>query len=439
MGNTGKINQRPEERENLGDTFWKNFTKGLFITKSSMDIPLVIITVLVACAGLVMLLSASYPKAYISQGNGYTFFIGQLGFMALGFGIMLFASTFNYNKLRIFSWVAWIGSLGLVTIAIAIGGGEGVNRRLGFFQPSEIVKFAVILLFAHALSRNHKKIVGNRPSKNKISGFISTITNGRYYLSESTIVTLKYGIILVISAGTVYFGSHLSGAIIILALGAFMFWIGEAKMRWFVAGVGVIAGVLASVYFFLDSLPIEEYMKNRIRAYLGDGGDNWQTKNGIAAIGSGGLFGLGIDGSRQKFSFVAEAHTDFIFTIIGEELGFIGCMFIILLYAALVGRGMYIAFRARNRFGTLLGMGITIHIAIQVLLNIAVVTGLAPNTGISLPLFSYGGTAVVMTLGEIGVLLNISRQADLPRVYKFSLKDRSNSHKNKNRRVSEDA
>lgn len=439
MGNTSKINQRPEDRENLGDTFWKNFTKGLFITKSSLDIPLVIITILVACAGLVMLLSASYPKAYITKNNGYEYFATQLIFMVGGFLIMFFVSTVNYNKLRVFSWLAWLGSLGLVVVAIVIGGGEGVNRRLGFFQPSELVKFAVILLFAHALSRNHKKIVGNRPSKNKISGFISTITNGRYYLSESTVVTLKYGIVLIISAATVYFGSHLSGAIIILALGAFMFWIGEAKMRWFVAGVGVVAGVLASVYFFLDNLPIEEYMKNRIRAYLGDGGDNWQTKNGIAAIGSGGLFGLGIDGSRQKFSFVAEAHTDFIFTIIGEELGFIGCMFIILLYAALVGRGMYVAFKARNRFGTLLGMGITIHIAIQVLLNIAVVTGLAPNTGISLPLFSYGGTAVIMTLGEIGVLLNISRQADLPRVYEFSKKDGKKPQKNKSRRASEDA
>lgn len=357
---------------------------------------------------------------------------------------MYIASIVNYNKLRIFSWVLWVGSLGLVGVAIALGGGEGVNRRLGFFQPSEIVKFAIILLFAHALSRNHKKIVGNRPSNGKLGKIVNVITGGRFHITESTVVTLIYGIVLIITVGLVYLGSHLSGALIILALGAFMFWIGEAKVRWFVAGIGVAAGALASVYFFLDQLPIREYMKERIRAYLGDGGDNWQTKNGIAAIGSGGLFGLGIDGSRQKFSFVAEAHTDFIFTIIGEELGFLGCIFIILLYGCLIGRGMYIAFRARNRFGTLLGMGIMIHIAVQVLLNIAVVTGLAPNTGISLPLFSYGGTAVVMTLGEIGVLLSISRQASLPRVYKFSQKDISqylpkSRKKNKKRRVSDDA
>ena len=138
---------------------------------------------------------------------------------------------------------------------------------------------------------------------------------------------------------------------------------------------------------------------------------------------------MGIDGSKQKYSFVSEPHTDFIFTIVGEEVGFIGCMIILILFGFLIGRGMFIAYKARNRFGTLLGMGIMVHIALQLVINLGVITDLLPNTGISFPLFSYGGTAVVMTLAELGVVLSISRQADLPKVYSFGGEKKSKAKK----------
>ncbi len=418
-------NARPDKRINRANNTagaFNGFWDGFFV-KGQLDVPMVVITVIVACIGLVMLLSASYPESYRDFGHGYTYFRNQAGFMILGFVGMFIASKVNYNKLRIFAWPALVGSLLLVLAAIFLGisegDGGGVNRRLGFFQPSEITKFAVILFCANGLSKNHKKMLSTKPSDKGFANIVSIITGGRLSLTESTVTMFWYALIIAGSAGVVFLGSHLSGAIIIMAIGVFMLWLGEAKAKWFVAGAIIVVVALVLVINFYEYLPLQEYMKTRLRTFFDGNGDTWQTDNGLYALGSGGVFGLGIDGSKQKYSFVSEPHTDFIFTIVGEEIGFIGCMIIIALFCVLIGRGMYIAFKAKNRFGTLLAMGVMVHIALQVGINLAVITDLIPNTGISLPLFSYGGTAVIMTLCEIGVVLGVSRLADLPKIYSF--------------------
>lgn len=419
MQNESKIS-RQTQSDNPLKNLWDSFWDGLFI-KGRLDLPLLVFTVIIACIGLVMLLSASYPESYRDNQNGYEYFKMQAIFMVIGGAIMLFASKVNYDKLRMFAVPFWVLSLLLVVAAIVVGitdeNDGGINRRLGFFQPSEITKFAVILLCANGLSFKHKKMLSKKPSKGMISAIIAVITKDKIKITESTATTIQYGLLVALSALIVFLGSHLSGAIIITAIGIFMLWLGEADKKWFIAGAVVVAILLVIVINFYEDLPIPDYMITRLRTFFGDDGDRWQTDNGLYALGSGGLFGLGIDGSKQKYAFVSEPHTDFIFTIVGEELGFIGCMIIIVLYGALIGRGMYVAYKAKNRFGTLLGMGIMVHIGLQVVINLAVITDLIPNTGISLPLFSYGGTAVVMTLAEIGVLLGISRQADLPKVY----------------------
>ncbi len=219
----------------------------------------------------------------------------------------------------------------------------------------------------------------------------------------------------------VYKGSHLSGAILIMLFGVSMLWIGEGKWQWFAIGIVAVAVVLFIAVNFYDDLPIKEYMKERIASWvvkdLTDTDNRWQTNHSLFALGSGGFFGAGLGNSKQKYFYVSESHTDFIFSIIGEELGFVGCCVVLALFIVLILRGMYIGMRAKDRFGALLAFGIMMQLGLQVVVNVAVVTDTLPNTGISLPFFSYGGSSTLVTLGEMGFLLAVSRQANLPRIY----------------------
>jgi cell division protein FtsW len=179
--------------------------------------------------------------------------------------------------------------------------------------------------------------------------------------------------------------------------------------------------VLVYVCFNYDDLPLKEYMIDRIRAWrikdYSPDESRWQINHSLFALGSGGFLGAGIGNSKQKYLYIPESHTDFIFSIVGEELGFVGCVFILLGFVVLIARGIYIGMRAKDRFGALLAFGMTAQLALQVMFNVAVVTDTVPNTGISLPFFSYGGSALLITLIEMGTILSVSRQADLPKVY----------------------
>ena len=216
---------------------------------------------------------------------------------------------------------------------------------------------------------------------------------------------------------------HLSGAILIFGIGASMLVVGGIHWGWIAAGVASVLGA-GYVVLFTDFMEkVVKYNAARITVWRDPfGGDAafqrdqaWQTIQSLLTIGSGGLLGVGLGKSRQKFMFLPEEHNDFIFAVVVEELGLVGAGMIMLLFAMLVIRGFWLAIRARDRFGSLLVVGVTVQIALQAFLNMAVVTNLIPNTGISLPFFSYGGTALAIQLAEVGMVLSVSRQIPAPR------------------------
>ena len=406
---------------------------GLFVS-NGMDIPFFIIMLGLMAFGLVMLLSSSYAYSYYETDgeSSLHFFFREIIFMALGLTVMYVFSRLDYKKLKYFANIALVGSWGLVLLTIVIGKiqGEGeINRWLDLgpfdIQPSEIAKFAVVLFCATGLDKNHKKMVSSRPSRVTWAVKLADITNGKVVVTEGTVTLFFYAFFIGLTAVFVLLGSHLSGAILILLFGVAMLWMGEGRARWFIIGGIAAVIVLVIVINFYDDIPIlKDYMADRIGSWLNkdltDIDKRWQTNHSLFALGSGGFFGSGLGNSKQKYFYVSESHTDFIFSIIGEELGFVGCCLVLGLFALLILRGIYIGMRARDRFGALLAFGIMMQIGLQVALNVAVVTDTLPNTGISLPFFSYGGSSTLVTLGEMGFLLSVSRQADLPRLYSFS-------------------
>ena len=408
-------------------------TSDLWI-KDGLYVPFLCIMLVLMAFGLIMLLSASYAYSYYETDGDSSlhFFFRQLFFMGFGSAVLGAVSHVNYKKYIYFSNIALLVACGLVAITIVIGkiqGGE-INRWLnfGFFdvQPSEVAKFAIVVFCAAGLDKNHKKMISSKPSKNIVAQKIADITSNKIVISEGTVTLFFYFFWVVFTAGLVFLGSHLSGAILIMLFGVAMLWIGEGRARWFAIGVVAVAVVLFIAINFYEDLPIKDYMKERIASWLvkdlTDTDKRWQTNHSLFALGSGGFFGAGLGNSKQKYFYVSEAHTDFIFSIIGEELGFVGCCLVLVLFGALILRGIYIGMHAKDRFGTLLVFGIMMQIGLQVVLNVAVVTDTLPNTGISLPFFSYGGSSTLVTLGEMGIVLGVSRQADLPKVYSFSTK-----------------
>lgn len=404
---------------------------GLFVS-NGMDIPFFIIMLGLMAFGLVMLLSSSYAYSYYETDgeSSLHFFFREIMFMGLGLSFMYLFSRLDYKKLKYFANIALVVSWGLVLLTIVIGkikGGE-INRWLDLgpfdIQPSEIAKFAVVLFCATGLDKNHKKMVSTRPSKVGWAVKLADITNGKVVVTEGTVTLFFYAFFIGLTAVFVLLGSHLSGAILILLFGVAMLWMGEGRARWFVIGGIAAVVVLFIVIKFYEDIPIlKDYMADRIGSWLNkdltDTDKRWQTNHSLFALGSGGFFGSGLGNSKQKYFYVSESHTDFIFSIIGEELGFVGCCLVLALFTALILRGIYIGMHARDRFGALLAFGIMMQIGLQVALNVAVVTDTLPNTGISLPFFSYGGSSTLVTLGEMGFLLSVSRQADLPRLYSF--------------------
>ena len=374
----------------------KQVSKGFFNTQGGIDMPFFILLVVILVIGLATLYSASHVYAFNYQdGNSYYYIVRQLLFAVAGFVAMFIISLIDYRKWHYFAFPLWIASILLLIAALVTPSSTGVHRwirlpGLGQFQPSEIAKFALVLLFAHLISINYKKMKTFR-------GLI------------------PFYVILAITCGLVVIEPHLSGTILLAALGMVMIFIGGGHLGWVLGTVGV--GVAGVAFFLFSGL----YESDRIAVWtnpLGvftsgwDGRSQaWQTVQSLYAIGSGGLLGQGPGNSRQKHLFLPEPQNDFIFSIFCEEMGWVGAVVVVLLFAALVWRGFYIGLNAPDKFGCLLAIGLTAQIGIQVALNIAVVSNLMPNTGISLPFFSYGGTSLMMLLGEMGVVLSVSRQS----------------------------
>lgn len=357
-----------------------------------LDMPFLVLTVLLVMIGVVMVFSASYARSYYeNKGNSTYYFARQALFALAGIGIMLFVSRLNYQMWRGLSFGILAVAIFFLILVPLIGSEEGGAKRwisLGAFsfQPSEIAKVAVIMTFASLMSIYREKM--------------QTFRYG----------VLPFAAILVIVCGLIALERHFSGVLIILALGAAMMFLGGTQLRWFGIGAAVVAA-FAAIY-----LTTMGYASARITAWLDPMSDpadsGYQILQSLYAIGSGGLMGLGFGRSRQKYLYLPEEHNDYVFPIVCEELGFVGAVAVILLFMLLIVRGYWIAMHARDRFGALLAAGLSTHLALQTFLNIGVVTNFLPATGISLPFFSYGGTALLIQLFEMGLILAVSRQND---------------------------
>lgn len=377
---------------------WKSFKDTYFLT-GSIDIPFLGLTIALLTIGLIMLFSASYPNAYYYKDSSYYYFIRQILFAVAGLVAMLLMSKINYKILKAIYKPVFVVTIALLVIVLFHHTNVQNFKRwipLGpvTIQPSDLAKFTIILTLAVYISKYYKKMK-----------------------------TMKYGIlipigIIAIFCGLIYLEHHLSCTILMFFIGACLMFAGGSDWKLFAFGLAVI--VLLG--FLVVSFPtlIENYAGKRIVAWLDKDYDplngRWQTNNSLYAIGSGGFFGVGLGNSKQKYLYVSEPQNDFIFSIVCEELGFLGAAIIIALFAALVIRGLIIASRCKDKFGSLLIIGVVAQIGLQVVLNILVVTDTLPNTGFAFPFFSYGGTAIFMLLFEIGVVLSISRKTNQQKV-----------------------
>lgn len=396
----------------------KNSIINTFLANGSMDIPFLAILMTIVTIGLVMLFSASYTYSYYNRGDSTQIFVRQLIFAVIGIVLMFVISRIRYEYFKLVALVGVVVSIALLLLVLVLpeykpGFKRWINLGFTTFQPSEIAKIGLIMILAYLLDKNYKGVTGKIPSEMPGIRSIPELTNGKYVIYKSFTSVICYGLIILVFAGLVYLEHHVSGTILMLLIGVVMLWLGEVRGRWFT--VGVIIGVIAVVLLIANPDILAKYAGERITAWLDKDfdplGARWQTNNSLYAIGSGGLLGTGLGQSKQKHLYVSEPQNDFIFSIVCEELGFVGAVAIIVLFALLIYRGIKIGMNAKDRFGALLAMGIVFQIGLQVALNIGVVSDFLPNTGISLPFFSAGGTSLVILLAEMGMVLSISRSA----------------------------
>ena len=371
-----------------------------------IDLPYLLLTLLLVAIGLLVLFSASYARAYYETKNAASVFVNQLIFAVMGIGVMWLISRVPYEWYQKLSLLILAASIGLLVLVPVIGTESGGATRwldFGFvsFQPSEIAKFGVICSFAAIMAahtRDMKTIRYGVAPYVVILGIIGVFTQ---------VGDVVFGLFPGIIAVLLYLEPHMSATLIILALGFILMTLGGTDWKYLV-GLVILGCLLVAVYLLTKG-----YTGGRISAWLHPENDpldkGLQVLQSQYAIGSGGLLGLGFGRGRQKYLYLPEEHNDYIFAIACEELGFVGAVGILILFALLIIRGYWIAMHARDRFSMLLAAGLTTLLALQVFLNVAVVTNLLPSTGISLPFFSYGGTALIMQLAENGIVLNVSR------------------------------
>ena len=367
--------------------------------KADMDKPFLVIVITLLVFGVVMMFSASYAWGLYDYGDGYYYAKKQILAAVIGIVVMYFVTHFDYHMYQntklaylffIFTWV-----LNLFT---AFKGREvaGAKRWITIgieFQPSELLKVAIIIIFAYIISMNYSK-----------------------FNKKWTYGIVPFAIIIALCALTLVLQRHMSGVLIVGMIGLSLMFVGGVPRKnfWAFVGVCVGAGVMLLLFRAITNGDLG-YISERIQSWRDPSSDikgsTYQTWQSLLAIGSGGVFGLGFGESKQKFLYLSESQNDFVFSIICEELGLIGAIIVMLLFALFVFRGFYIAANSPDKFGMILSAGITIQIGLQALLNIAVATNSFPNTGISLPFFSYGGTALMIQLIEMGMVLSVSRQS----------------------------
>lgn len=373
----------------------KPFAKG-----KGIDIPFLIIVLILLTVGIVMMFSASYPVGFYEEGDCYYYLKKQVVFAAIGLVAMFAVSYLNvnfFNKKPI-AFILLAASYVGLTVVLFMPSQTGVHRwiSIGSFtiQASEITKLVMIFFFAYFCT--------------KLGDDINSLKKG----------ILPTVIILGSTCFLLYKEPHYSGIVITVLLVAVMLFLGGLNIKWFAisggAVVAVVAGLLVTgnLSYAMDRL--HGWGKALDPNVSGDLlWDVWQTRNSLYAIGSGGFGGLGLTQSRQKYLYLPEPQNDFVFAIVCEELGFIGAVIILAVFALLVWRGIKISMSAPGVFAKLLGMGISAQVGLQVVLNIFVITDWLPNTGISLPFFSSGGSSLIMMLVQMGLVLSISRTSNL--------------------------
>jgi len=348
--------------------------------------------------GTIMVFSSSYYYAqYNMKSDAYFFYRKQIIMLALGFVAMIITMNYDYRKLGKLSPILLAGTMCLLILVLIPHIGlerNGAKRWISIagqeFQPSEILKYAVILFFSFSLSKRQDKI------KNFFNGL------------------LPYLILLVFIAGLLVLEPHNSATIIIVLVAAILLFCAGAKISHFVMmGVPAVLGMAVVIFFSPHGRKRVETFLNPLADPLGSG---FQSLQSLYGIGSGGLFGRGLGRSMQKLLYIPEPYNDFILAVLAEELGFIGVLTVMVLFLILIWRGIKVAMSAPDFFGSMVAIGITALISVQVLINVAVVTATIPVTGVPLPFFSYGGTSLVFLMAGVGVLLNISRYAKYDRI-----------------------
>lgn len=382
----------------------KKEKKGPKLSIKQMDFVLLVIIILLLSLGIIMVLSASAPSALSETGNSYTYVTKQAIFAVIGLGVMFFFSKFDYRIFKKFYWPIYGLSVGILLLVLIPGLGVSANGatrwiNLGFtqFQPSEFTKVGMIIFYAGYLA-DHKNEL-----RDLKKGFIKPLA----FLLPPVLIALVIQ-------------NHLSVGLVMGAITVVIMIMAGCRMSHFIFSgltLGGFGGGALALYMFSkgESAGAESFRLDRILSFMDPWADptgtGWQAIQSLYAIGSGGFLGVGLGESKQKYLYIPEPQNDFIFSILAEELGFVGCTIVIILFALFIWRGILIAMKAPDMFGSLLATGITTLVMVQVVINIGVVTNSIPNTGMPLPFFSAGGTALVILLGMCGILLNISRSS----------------------------
>lgn len=392
------------------------------LARGPIDLPFLALVMLLTAIGLIMVLSASYASAMYNSSAGINtggdplyFFKRQFAFALIGVAGMYVISKIDYQHFRWMSVFVLAASIVLMLLVFTPLGrsGGGARRWVNIFgirfQPSEIAKIGIIMFFSAGLSKRTGQVgLDRRWSKRTFTGRMAARLD-----HVGLLELVPYGLVLAVVLGIIAAQHHMSAMVLVVVGAASVLFAAGVPLGWFAAGGALVGGALVWI------ITQTEYMTQRIEIWqnplsdLKHGGyQPWQSR---ISIGSGGLLGVGLGNSRQKYSFLPEEHNDYIFSIVCEELGMVGALIIMALFALLIIRGYWLALHARDRFGTLLVVGVTSLTAFQTFFNIGVVTGFLPPTGISLPFFSYGGTALAIQLAEMGMVLTVSRQIAAPK------------------------
>ncbi len=371
---------------------------------NQFDFILCITVLLLLALGIIMVLSASAPSSLATTGNSYTYVKKQLLFAIVGLIVMFFLSKVDYRFYKKYYWYIYFASWLVLLLVLVPGLGysvKGATRWIKFagsqFQPSELTKIGMIIFYGGYLA-DHKSDI-----KTPVKGFIVPLA---FLLPPVLILYVVQ--------------NHFSVSLVIGVVVLVMMYIAGSRLKYFLV-TALIA--MIAIVLLISKAGISQSSKSKSNSFRLDRiatsfdpwsdaqGTGYQTVQSLYAIGSGGMFGLGLGNSKQKYLYIPEPHNDFIFSILAEELGYLGCILVIGLFAIFIWRGILISMRCQDLFGSVIAIGITTLIAVQAVLNIAVVTGTIPTTGMSLPFFSYGGTALLLLLANVGILLNISRSS----------------------------